>query len=103
MLKRTFLIVALLLALPAFANAWTVNAKTSPTTGLGTISPPGNITYANGVNSAAFTVTPSGTNVVTRVTIDGVTQPRRPLPYVVPYTGKSYRYIVAYLAAAVSD
>ena len=72
MFKRYLMVLSMLLALPAFANAWYVNAKTSPTSGSGTISPAGNTTYAAGANSGVYTITPAAGKKISRVTIDGV-------------------------------
>ena len=99
MIKKLLFATFLLLA-PTFANAWVVNSKTSPATGMGTVSPLGNVTYANGVNSGEYTVTPYAGYAVTKVTVDGIaTSPNANGKYVVPYTGQSTRYLIAYLAA----
>ena len=102
MLRRTFLIVALLFAMPTFANAWYVNAKTSPATGQGTISPSGNQSYPAGANSGEFTVTPAPGYTVSRVTLDGVNvQPNANGKYVAPYVAsKAWRYFMAYFTGA---
>lgn len=102
MLRKTFLIVALLFAFPALANAWYVNAKTSPATGLGTISPSGNQSYLAGANSGEFTVTPANGYTVSRVTLDGATLSSNANgKYVAPYlAGRSWRYLVGYFVSA---
>ena len=104
MFRKLFVILIVLLMVPAFANAWTVNAKTSPLTGQGTISPSGNISYPAGVNSGEFTVTPASGYRVSRVTLDGLsTLPNGNGNYVAPYVAsKAYRYIVAYFTAGTS-
>ncbi|MBP1728061.1 MAG: cytochrome family protein, partial [Deltaproteobacteria bacterium] len=71
MFRKLFVIFIVLLMLPAFANAWYVNAKTSPLSGQGTINPSGNISYPAGVNSGEFTVTPAAGYTLSRVTLDG--------------------------------
>lgn len=100
MLKRYFMVLTMLFALPAFANAWTLNAKTAKT-GQGTISPAGNATYGVGVDSAEYTVTPLTGFTVAKVTLDGVTLAAVNGTYVAPAPPvlTKYRYMVAYFAA----
>ena len=108
MMKRYLMVLTLLLALPALASAWTVNAKTSPLTGQGTIAPAGNKTYVNGEASGIYTVVAAAGKKIARVTIDGVTiggaTPDVTGSYTVPYAAnKSTRYIVAYFANQTID
>ena len=76
-----------------FADAWYVNAKASPLTGAGTITPSGNQSYPTGVDSGEYTVTPAAGKSVSRVTLDGANlSPGANGKYVVPYlAGKSWR------------
>uniref|UniRef100_C6E613 Cytochrome C family protein n=1 Tax=Geobacter sp. (strain M21) TaxID=443144 RepID=C6E613_GEOSM len=101
MFRKLLMILVLLLAMPAFANAWYVNAKTSPTSGAGTITPSGNRTYAAGVNSEEFTVTPAPGYTLSRVTLDGVAiAPNANGKYVAPYVSTlTWRYMVAVFSA----
>uniref|UniRef100_C6E3I9 Cytochrome c-552/4 domain-containing protein n=1 Tax=Geobacter sp. (strain M21) TaxID=443144 RepID=C6E3I9_GEOSM len=101
MTKKLLLVFSVLLLLPSFANAWYVNAKASPATGYGTISPSGNKIYATGVNSGEYTVTPANGGVLNRVTLDGVAlAPNVNGKYVVPYkAGVTWRYLVAFFSA----
>ena len=97
MLKKILITLTLLFALPAFANAWYVNAKAS---GSGTITPAGNQSYAAGVDSIEYSVAASQGNTLSRVTLDGVTLAANVNgKYVAPYSAsKSWRYLVAYFA-----
>ncbi len=101
MTRKLLLVLSVLMLLPSLANAWYVNAKASPASGYGTISPSGNQTYATGVNSGEYTVTPAIGRVLNRVTLDGATiAPNANGKYVVPYkAGVTWRYLVAYFAA----
>ena len=101
MFRRGLLPLLLLVLIPTFSHAWYVNAKTSPTTGQGTISPTGTKYYAAGVDSGEYTVTPAAGRKISHVTLDGVQiQPNANGKYVAPYAAnKTYRYIVAYFTA----
>lgn len=101
MYKKMLMILVLLLAVPAIANAWYVSAKTSPATGAGTIAPSGSRTYAAGVDSEEFTVTPAPGYTLSRVTLDGVAiAPNANGKYVAPYASTlTWRYLVAYFTA----
>ncbi|BCS53263.1 cytochrome c3 family protein [Geobacter sp. SVR] len=102
MIRKLFLILAMLLAIPAFANAWYVNSKTSPLTGQGTISPAGTQTYAAGSDSGEYTVSPATGYKISRVTLDGLAiSANANGKYVAPYDpAKTTRYIVAYFTAS---
>jgi predicted CXXCH cytochrome family protein len=93
--------MAMLLALPAMANAWYLNAKSANTT-QGTVTPSGTATVATGASSAEYTVTPKTTAYkISKVTLDGaVLAPNANGKYVAPYdAAKAYRYLVAYFTA----
>ena len=98
MIRKLLLTLTVLFVLPTFANAWYVNAKTSPATGQGTISPSGNQSYPAGSNSGEYTVTPAPGYTVFRVTLDGANiSPNANGKYVAPYVAsKAWRYMVAY-------
>ncbi|HEY3307000.1 MAG TPA: hypothetical protein VGJ93_00965 [Desulfuromonadaceae bacterium] len=100
MFKKILIILIILLTLPAIASAWYVNAKTSPVTGQGTISPTGNQTYATGSDSGEYTVTAASGYRLSRVTLDGVTIAANGNgKYVAPYVAsKTWRYLVAYFS-----
>ncbi|BCS53265.1 hypothetical protein [Geobacter sp. SVR] len=99
MFKKSLMVMTTLLALPAFANAWSVNAKTS-TTGQGTITPSGTQTYVAGQDSGEYAVSPAVGYTISRVTLDGLqAAPNGNGKYVAPYdAAKSTRYMVAYFA-----
>lgn len=99
MLKRYLMVLAALLALPTFANAWYVNAKTSSTS-QGSITPSGTKSYATGVNSDEYAVAPIAGYKISKVTLDGVAlEANGNGKYVAPYLAtKSYRYLVASFA-----
>lgn len=100
MFKRYLMVLTMLLALPAFASAWTLNAKTS-VSGRGSITPAGSKIYPAGSDSDEYAVVPAAGCRLSRVTLDGVPlTAKSPGKYLVPYLpGKSMRYLVAYLAA----
>ena len=101
MFRKLFVILVVLLMAPAFANAWYVNAKTSPLSGQGTISPSGNITVSGTTGTYQdFNVTAATGYQIARVTVDSInTAPLSGTTYRVPYAaGKTWRYIVAYFA-----
>lgn len=100
-MKRYGMVMAMLLALPAMANAWYLNAKSANTT-QGTVSPAGTKSVATGASSAEYTVTPSTTAYkIKKVTLDGADlAPNANGKYVAPYdAAKAYRYLVAYFTA----
>lgn len=100
MIHKLLLTLTLLL-LPAIANAWYLNAKSSPSSGQGVVSPVGTLSYPAGANSSEYTVTPAPGYVISRCTLDGATlTPNGNGKYVVPYLpGRTWRYLVAYFAA----
>ena len=105
MLKRLVLLVVLLFVLPGFANAtWYITARTSPTTGQGTITPSGTITMTSNTATQDFVVAPAAYYAVSRVTLDGANMtPKEGTTdtYTVSFKeGATYRNIVAYFIAA---
>ena len=102
MIRKSLLTLTVLLVLPTFANAWYVNAKTSPATGQGTISPTGNKYYAAGVNSDEYTVTPAaGLRSYPRHSRRREHRANANGKYVAPYVAsKAWRYMVAYFTGA---
>lgn len=103
-MKRYGLVMAMLLALPAMANAWYLNAKSANTT-QGTVSPSGTKYVATGASSVEYTVTPATTAYkIKKVTLDGADlAPNGNGKYVAPYdAAKAYRYLVAYFTANTS-
>ena len=98
MIRKLLITLAVLFLLPAFANAWYLNAKTSPSTGAGTIAPAGTQTYAAGSNSAEYAAVAAAGYTLSRVTLDGVTLPPNANgKYVAPFpSSATWRYMVAY-------
>ncbi|BCR03998.1 c-type cytochrome [Desulfuromonas versatilis] len=103
MYRQLLTALTLLLVLPSFAQAWFVNAKAAVSS-QGVVSPSGNKYYATGVDSVEYDVVPSAGFAVSRVTVDGANvTPNANGKYVVPFNGKSWRYLVAYFAGDTID
>lgn len=114
MLRRIFLLVALLLAMPVLANAWTLTGTVLGPSGSGEISVNTNpvkvmttgtgYAFVTNGSSAVVTIIPKTLNgvpySVSLVKIDGVTQIPTPSgPITIPFDGSSHSISVTFAAS----
>ena len=108
MLRKVGVLFALMLTLPAIANAWTLAAKVSGTAGsiaVGAETITVGSKYLTVAGTAAVAVTPAAGYKVALVTVDGVAKPlvAGSVDVTAPVAPKTTRSVVAYFSTVTYD